>query len=383
MTAVPSVSDRVAAWRQSTEDDPRHGTRTAAWLGLALGVAFSVCFLTGLYSHLLQHPPGWWPWPSRPAGLYRITQSVHVATGIAAIPLLFGKLWAVYPRLFRPVRVADVAAVVERLALVPLVGGSIFLVVTGLANIDLWYPWPFFFPVGHHAVAWVTMGALVVHVAAKAPAVSDVLRRRAGAAVSSQDALTRRRFLGVVGVTAALLTAVTIGQTVGPLRRLALLAPRRPDVGDAGFPVNRTAAEAAVNALPDSDARLEVRRAGVRLASFSLADLGALPAREATLPIACVEGWSASRRWSGVSVQDVLAAAGVSARRVDVVSREAVGRYRRSSLMGPVLTDPDTLLAVAVDGAPLTLDHGAPLRLIAPNRPGVLQTKWVAALEIE
>ena len=32
---------------------------------------------------------------------YRITQGVHVATGTAAIPLLFLKLWSVYPNLFR------------------------------------------------------------------------------------------------------------------------------------------------------------------------------------------------------------------------------------------------------------------------------------------
>jgi DMSO/TMAO reductase YedYZ molybdopterin-dependent catalytic subunit len=84
-----------------------------------------------------------------------------------------------------------------------------------------------------------------------------------------------------------------------------------------------------------------------------------------------------------VAVRDILAAAGVAAGRVEVVSREAVGRYRRSTLRGPVLTDPDTMLALRVDGDALTLDHGAPFRLIAPNRPGVLQTKWVHVLEVE
>jgi DMSO/TMAO reductase YedYZ molybdopterin-dependent catalytic subunit len=227
------------------------------------------------------------------------------------------------------------------------------------------------------------MGGLVVHLAAKAPIARAAFRHGASAPVVAPGRVTRRRFLGLVGATSLLLTVVTIGQTLSPLRRLALLAPRRPDVGDAGFPVNRSAAEAAVATLSVADARLEIRRRGRQVASFSLADLTALPQRHTTLPIACVEGWSASRHWSGVAVGDVLAAAGVTSERVEVVSREAVGRYRQSTLMGPLLTDPDTLLAVAVDGAPLTLDHGAPLRLIAPNRPGVLLTKWVAALEIE
>jgi DMSO/TMAO reductase YedYZ molybdopterin-dependent catalytic subunit len=42
----------------------------------------------------------------------------------------------------------------------------------------------------------------------------------------------------------------------------------------------------------------------------------------------------------------------------------------------------DCLLALMVNGEPLADDHGAPLRLIAPNRPGVMQTKWVTALEV-
>ena len=104
----------------------------------------------------------------RPAGLYRITQGVHVATGIAAIPLLFAKLWTVYaaalpdaggPRRGPRPRAAVIAAPRRR--------ARCSLLVTGVANIDLWYPWPFFFPAGHYWMAWVTIGALIVHIGAK------------------------------------------------------------------------------------------------------------------------------------------------------------------------------------------------------------------------
>src|SRR5207247_1691171 len=61
---------------------PLRDERLAAWLGAALGVLFGVCFLTGLYSHLQQHPQSWFPIPARPAGLYRFTQGLHVASGI-------------------------------------------------------------------------------------------------------------------------------------------------------------------------------------------------------------------------------------------------------------------------------------------------------------
>ncbi|MBA2438822.1 MAG: molybdopterin-dependent oxidoreductase, partial [Acidimicrobiia bacterium] len=44
--------------------------------------------------------------------------------------------------------------------------------------------------------------------------------------------------------------------------------------------------------------------------------------------------------------------------------------------------DRDTLLATHLDGEVLTLDHGYPLRLIGPDRPGVNQTKWVTRLVV-
>ncbi len=150
--------------------------RVAAILGVALGVSFTVCFATGIYSHLLQNPPSWFTPPARPAGLYRVTQGVHVATGLASIPLLFAKLWSVFPKLFTWPPFTGVANALERLALVPLVGGAVFQLFTGLANINLWYPWPFGFRSAHYWVAWITIGALIVHLGAKWAATRSALR---------------------------------------------------------------------------------------------------------------------------------------------------------------------------------------------------------------
>lgn len=83
---------RVEAWRDQQLADPRHSERVAAVLGIALGVSFTICFLTGLLSHRIQQPPSWFEWGARPAGLYRFTQGLHVATGIASVPRLFAKL---------------------------------------------------------------------------------------------------------------------------------------------------------------------------------------------------------------------------------------------------------------------------------------------------
>ncbi len=174
--AATGLLGRVATVRDDALDRPVHGDRTAAILGIALGVSFTICFLTGLYSHLLQQPPTWISVPPAPAGLFRITQGLHVATGIASIPLLLAKLWSVYPRLFAWPPFKDLAQAIERLALVVLVAGSLFMLFSGTANIERWYPWKFFFPAGHYWAAWITIGALVVHIGAKLPVVRRVLR---------------------------------------------------------------------------------------------------------------------------------------------------------------------------------------------------------------
>ncbi len=131
------------------------------------------------------------------------------------------------------------------------------------------------------------------------------------------------------------------------------------------------------------DYRLVVEGRVKRRLSLSREELEQLPQREATLPIACVEGWSASPRWRGVPVRDLLAMAGAAEdAQVTVESLQQRRSYRTSELDVPQAHDPDTLLALRVGGEVLDIDHGYPVRLIGPNRPGVLQTKWVHRLVV-
>ena len=117
--------------------------------------------------------------------------------------------------------------------------------------------------------------------------------------------------------------------------------------------------------------------------SFDHAQLLALPAHGARLPIACVEGWSYSAGWSGVRIRDLLDMAGAEPDRTILVeSLEPNGAYRTSTLNPGQAADRDTLLATHLDGEVLAIDHGFPCRLIAPNRPGVLQTKWVSKVTV-
>jgi DMSO/TMAO reductase YedYZ molybdopterin-dependent catalytic subunit len=379
---------RVGPFRADAYRSPLHSERIAAWLGIALGVAFAICFLTGLISHLIQHPPTWFVWPPRPAWLYQVTQGLHVATGIAAIPLLLMKLWVVSPRLWTWPPFRGVTHLAERVSLLPLVGGALFLLFTGIGTINRFKPWGFSFVSAHYAAAWIAVGALVIHVGAKLHVAARALARSASSPrepasrpyVSSASGLTRRGFLGAAVASAGAVTLATVGQTVRPLRRVSVLAPRDPAVGPQGVPVNRTARSAGVIEGAMNAGYLFVVEGDVRTPlALTLDELRALPRRTVTLPITCVDGWSASGAWGGVPVGDLLRMAGAgSASSVEVVSLQRPGTaYATSMLDAGYTADPDTLLALELNGEPLVLDHGYPLRLIAPSRPGVMQTKWV------
>lgn len=378
---------RVGPFRPRAFRVRHEAERSAAWLGIALGVAFGVCFSTGLVSHAIQHPPEWFSWPSRPAWLYRVTQGAHVATGTAAIPLLLAKLYVVYPRLWTWPPFRSTGHLVERITLVPLVAGSLFMLFTGIGSISRLRPWDFSFPAAHYAASWITIGALVAHVGAKLHVAARALAREHATSRSepSGSGLTRRGFLGAAAAAAGAVTVATVGQTVRPLASVSVLAPRDPRVGPQGVPVNRTARSAGVvEAATDPAYRLRVTGNVATPLELSLEDLRALPRHRAALPITCVDGWSATATWGGVAVRDLLTMAGAPERpEAQVVSLQEPGTaYASSELDAGHAADPDTLLALEIDGEPLDIDHGYPVRLIAPNRPGVLQTKWVTAVVV-
>jgi hypothetical protein len=314
------------------------------------------------------------------------------------MPVLLAKLWVVWPRFVSLPAVKSVTHLVERIGLFPLVAGGIFMVFSGIANIAQWYPWRFGFPAAHYWMAWVTMGALLAHVGAKWVIARQALRRPSQrpalvaadpvlgtVAEGPHPGLTRRGFLTTVLGAAGVLTLTTAGQTVTPLRRLALLAPRDPSVGPQGRPVNRSAANAGVLQTSTSpDYRFVVEGRVRRPLSFDAGELEAMASHQATLPISCVEGWSYSARWRGIRVRDLLVLAGARpGATAHVVSLEQGSIYSTSFLDDAQAHDHDTLLATHLDGERLDLDHGYPLRLIGPGRPGVNQTKWVTKLVVE
>jgi hypothetical protein len=363
-----------------------------ARVGLWLGICFGLAFVTGVISHWAQTPAPWLPFPTSPSWGYRVTQGVHVISGTAAVPLLLVKLWTVFPKLLaRPPRDAGRLVVhgLERVSIAVLVAAAIFQLASGLANAAQWYPWHFHFRATHYAVGWIAIGALVVHIGVKLPIIRTALTSEVDSTVQDRPGMqagpgvmSRRGLLRTTWAAAGVAVLATAGATVPWLRHVSVLGVRSGD-GPGGVPINHTATERAVVADATSAAYRLVVAHGGHETVFTLDDLRAMPQTTASLPIACVEGWSAGATWTGVPVRDLLARAGAPSRSdVTVRSLQKAGGERYSYLTPGFTDHPHTLLAFELNGEVLSLDHGFPCRLIAPDRPGVLQTKWVGRLEV-
>ena len=364
----------------------------AARVGLWLGICFGIAFLTGLISHFAQSPDLPVPFPTRPSWGYRVTQGLHVITGTAAVPLFLVKLWTVYPKLFaRPPR--DVRELLlhgaERVSILVLVAGAIFQLASGLLNSAQWYPWDFSFRATHYAVGWITIGALIVHIAVKLPVIRQALLSDVEADTldrpgtrETTGGLTRRGLLRSTWLASGVAVLATAGSTVPVLRKVSVFGVRSGD-GPAGIPINKSARAAGVTASATSASATLTVAYGGREVVLSPAELSGMSGIDAELPIACVEGWSASGTWTGVRVRELLDLVGAPAGcDVRVTSLQERGAFRASTLPGNFVDDPLTLLATGLNGEKLALDHGYPCRIIAPNRPGVLQTKWVSRLDV-
>ena len=171
---MQKLTDALAAKFAS----PTRSTRLTVVLGRWLALSFTVCFLTGLFSHGLQEPPSWMFFPTRPVWIYQLTQGVHVTAGLASIPLLLAKLWSVYPELLKWPPVASVGQALERGSIALFIGSSLIELTTGLINTYKWYPWPFPFRETHYWLSWVIWGSLLLHIAVKLPLIAAHWRAR-------------------------------------------------------------------------------------------------------------------------------------------------------------------------------------------------------------
>jgi hypothetical protein len=398
----------------------------AVVMGRLLAIAFLLCFGTGLYSHFLQEPEPWMRFSTVPAQLYQVTQGIHITAGIACFPLILGKLYTIYPQLFQTPPVKGPLHLLERASIALFVGASLVQITIGLLNTYQWYPWNFGFREVHWALSFVVIGSLAIHIAVKLPMInrfwtrdSEGTRELRGSALAEtpdaaapvgetapesqpvggvtgrvfrwidgspapEPSVSRRGFVTAVGVSTATVVALTAGQSFAALSPFNIFGPRVKGTGPAGLPVNRTAKAAQVlDTAIAPDWSLTVAN-GSRTISMSRAELLALPQTTVDLPISCVEGWSQMATWKGVRLRDLLDRVGAdTSQGLKLTSLEKKGGYRITQMGPEYAFDASTVVALEVNGETLDIDHGYPARMIAPGRPGVLQTKWLSSLEVD
>ena len=412
----PAGMGLLQRWRS-----PLRGPWLTSAFGSVLLVGLPVVILTGLLSYIAYGPQfgqaipnnvGWlklptFDWPSRPSWLYRLTQGLHVGLGLIIIPVVLAKLWSVIPRLFAWPPLRSIAQLVERLSLLMLVGGILFELATGVLNIQYDYIFGFSFYTAHYYGAWIFIAGFVIHVLTKLPRMITGLRSQslrtvlrtsraetrpeppdADGLVATDPApptISRRGALALVGGGALFVAVLTAGQTLGGFsRRAAFLLPRGRNrgTGPNDFQVNRTAAAAAIRpADTGANWRLSVRGPSAQI-RLSRAALESMPQHTAELPIACVEGWSTIQTWSGVRLRDLADLVGLpNPARATVRSLERAGAFNHAVLQPNQVLNPDSLLALRVNGVDLSFDHGYPARIIVPALPGVHNTKWVRSIE--
>ena len=127
---------------------------------------------------------------------------------------------------------------------------------------------------------------------------------------------------------------------------------------------------------------------------FSLEDIKSLPSVEMTTKLKCIEGWSEIMNWKGVRFSDFAAQFFPVLRENGTPNLQNLPEIlpKYVSLITPdrayyvgwdmqSILHPQTLLAYQMNGAPLTVEHGAPLRLVTTTKYGIKQLKRIGRIE--
>ena len=188
---------------------------------------------------------------------------------------------------------------------------------------------------------------------------------------------------------AALGAAGVLGGNWAQNRLAALLGPleyRDPTGLLALLPLGQTfrlySVTGAVPVRTASSYRLEVSGLVGRPARYTLADLQALPQTSLVRDFQCVTGWRVPQvHWSGVRLATLLDRAAPSADATAVRFSSFDGTYTESMTLAEARRS-DVLVALRMLGAPVSREHGGPVRMYAASMYGYKSTKWLSGIEL-
>ncbi len=241
---------------------------------------------------------------------------------------------------------------------------------------------------------------------------------------SEADVLSRRQFLKVsgAGLSVAALGAWGMAQIFGEDAAQALPAastevalpegdpfgasltsgpaasPSPEELAARPAPVNGTRPELTptedyyridINTRPENidieSWRLQVSGRVTQSVELSMDQIRAYPSQTQLLTMQCISNsvggdLTSSTRWTGVRFKDLMADLGMDTSAAGAFIKGVDGFYE-FVIMEDILDD-RVLLVYDMNGAPLPVKHGFPLRVYIPGRYGMKQPKWIESIEI-
>lgn len=195
----------------------------------------------------------------------------------------------------------------------------------------------------------------------------------------------RRTILGLLGLGAA---GVVGGHRLqdGSAGTLAPIEQHDPTGLSALVPLGDTFRFYSVTgSVPSPSAaayRLRVSGLVGQAGSYSLADLQDLPQTSLVRDFQCVTGWRVPQvHWEGVRLSVLLDRAGPATTATAVRFRSFDGAYTESLSLDQARR-PDVIVALRMLGAPLSHDHGGPVRLYVASMYGYKSAKWLSRIEL-
>ncbi|TKX87898.1 sulfite oxidase, partial [Halorubrum sp. SS5] len=343
-----AATDRLRTALDRLEPPPR----AVDWSLFAFVVAEAV---TGLVSFTVGVPEGWplfW---------------LHRALGVGIVALLAWKLARVRRRLTDPTlwRRSTALSVLTLVAAVGAIGTGVAWVFGLDVRISYWTLLSVHVGFG---LALVPLVAAHASTRFRLPRRVDFERRR--------TAVTYFALLAAGGATYRLQQGVNDAlDTAGADRRFTGSQPRE-GAGNGAFPITSWVADDP-DPIDRDDYRLTVAGLVGDPVELTADELAAGHETEALLD--CTSGWYTVQEWGGVRVGDLLDAAGDLDDDAAYVRFTSVTGYRWSL---PIEEAEDALLATHVGGERLSHGHGAPARLVAPDRRGFQWVKWVTRVEV-
>lgn len=195
----------------------------------------------------------------------------------------------------------------------------------------------------------------------------------------------RRLVLGLLGLGAA---GVVLGSTVQDRLSswLGTLELHDPTGLTALVPLGDSfryySVTGGVPTVTDTAYRLTVSGEVARPSSYSLAELRALPQTSFVAEFQCVTGWRVPDvAWSGVPLSELIRRAHPTEQAGAVRFTSFDGTYTESLTMAEAMR-PGVVVALQMLGAPVTHDHGGPVRMYCSDMYGYKSTKWLSGIEL-